>query len=233
MRNGVQRRPLRDFTIPRHSLIRGERFQSMLHRTFGTRLIEELPRGFVCCSADLRSRRLELARHGPLWEAVGLSINLPVIAPAQVRGRKILIDGSLIDNLPVTALAGSAWPMAPAAGRRRDGGDAMLAQGFLDPLASETPMRWQIIRACRPCATTPPGSPSRSRQWPMPSRARASSSGSLISRAMASAPGVMLPGLAAVPVSGQHLAHVIQDHGLARRPPRSRHVPRASATLAS
>ncbi len=101
----VQRRPLRDFTVPRHSLIRGVRFQSMLHRTFGTRLIEELPRGFICGSAELRSRRLEIIRHGPLWEAVGLSINLPVIAPPQVRGRGIFIDGSLIDNLPVKAMA--------------------------------------------------------------------------------------------------------------------------------
>jgi NTE family protein len=101
----VRRRPLRDFTVPRHSLIRGERFQAMLHRTFGTHLIEELPRGFLCGSTDLRTGRLEVARHGPLWEAVGLSINLPVIAPPQVRGRKILIDGSLVDNLPVKALA--------------------------------------------------------------------------------------------------------------------------------
>jgi EmrB/QacA subfamily drug resistance transporter len=104
----VQRRPLRDFTIPRHSLIRGERFQSMLHRTFGARLIEELPRGFMCGSTELRSGRLEVARYGPLWEAVGFSINLPVIAPPQVRGRKIFIDGSLVDNLPVKAMAGMA-----------------------------------------------------------------------------------------------------------------------------
>jgi len=67
----VQRRPLRDFTIPRHSLIRGQRFQSMLHRTFGTTLIEELPRSFICGSAELRSGRLEIARHGPLRETVG------------------------------------------------------------------------------------------------------------------------------------------------------------------
>ena len=79
--------------------------QSMLHRTFGTRLIEELPRSLMCGSADLRSGRLEITRYGPLWEAVGFSINLPVIAPPQVRGRKILIDGSLVDNLPVKALA--------------------------------------------------------------------------------------------------------------------------------
>jgi EmrB/QacA subfamily drug resistance transporter len=101
----VRRRPLRDFTVPRHALIRGERFRSMLHRTFGTRLIEELPRGFICASAELRSRRLEIARHGPLWEAVGFSICLPLIAPPQVRGRGIFIDGSLVDNLPVSTMA--------------------------------------------------------------------------------------------------------------------------------
>jgi predicted acylesterase/phospholipase RssA len=101
----VQRRPLNDYTVPRHSLIRGERFRSMLHRTFGTCLIEELPRSFMCGSTELRSGRLEIARHGLLWEAVSFSICLPVIAPPQIRGREMFIDGSLVDNLPVKAMA--------------------------------------------------------------------------------------------------------------------------------
>jgi NTE family protein len=101
----VQRRPLADYTLPRHSLIRGERFRSMLHRTFGERLIEELPRSFMSGATELRSGRLVLARHGPLWEAVGFSLCLPVLAPPQVRGRQIFVDGSLVDNLPVGAMA--------------------------------------------------------------------------------------------------------------------------------
>ena len=47
---------MRDFTLPRYALIRGQRFRSMLHRTFGTRLIEELPRGFCCGSGPRRTR---------------------------------------------------------------------------------------------------------------------------------------------------------------------------------
>ena len=104
----VQRRPLSDYTIPRHSLIRGERGRSMLHRTFGTGLIEELPLSFICGSTELRSGRLEIARHGLLREAVGQSICLPIIAPPQVRGREMFIDGSLVDNLPVKAMADMA-----------------------------------------------------------------------------------------------------------------------------
>jgi predicted acylesterase/phospholipase RssA len=135
----VQRRPLRDFTIPRHSLIRGERFRSMLHRTFGTRLIEELPRSFICGSAELRSGRLEIARHGPLWEAVGFSICLPVIAPPQVRGRDIFIDGSLVDNLPVKAMADMgegpviAVDVKAAPGRPKNGPEAARARDDRPP----------------------------------------------------------------------------------------------------
>ncbi|HUO73144.1 MAG TPA: MFS transporter [Solirubrobacteraceae bacterium] len=101
----VQRRPLSDYTIPRHSLIRGERFRAMLHRTFGEAVIEELPRSFMCGFTELRSGRLVLARHGALWEAVGFSVCLPIIGPPQVRGRDMFIDGSLVDNLPVEAMA--------------------------------------------------------------------------------------------------------------------------------
>ncbi len=101
----VQRRPLSDVTFPRHGLIRGTRAEAMLRRTFGETAIEELPRSFLCGCAELRSGRLVLARSGPLWEQVGFSICVPVLAPPQVRGRDLYIDGSLVDNLPVGALA--------------------------------------------------------------------------------------------------------------------------------
>ncbi|MDE3132001.1 MAG: patatin-like phospholipase family protein, partial [Acidobacteriota bacterium] len=101
----VQRRPLSDFTVPRHSLIRGERFSSMLTRTFGERRIESLPLSYFAGSTELRSSSFVVMRSGLLREAVGLSICLPIIAPAQVRGREIFIDGSLTDNLPVATMA--------------------------------------------------------------------------------------------------------------------------------
>jgi predicted acylesterase/phospholipase RssA len=101
----IARRPLNDYTIPRHALIRGERFRAMLHRTFGSLRVEELPRAFTCSCTELRSGRLVTSRHGPLWEAVGFSMCLPIVAPPQVRGREIFTDGSLVDNLPVQEMA--------------------------------------------------------------------------------------------------------------------------------
>ena len=101
----VQRRPLGDYTIPRYSLIRGERAKAMMQRTFGECAIEELPRSFMCGYTELRSGSFMLARHGPLWEKVGFSMCLPIIAPPQTRGRELFIDGSLVNNLPVEAMA--------------------------------------------------------------------------------------------------------------------------------
>ena len=135
----VQRRPLNDYTVPRHSLIRGERFRSMLHRTFGTCLIEELPLSFMCGSTELRSGRLEIARHGPLWEAVSFSICLPVIAPPQIRGREMFIDGALVDNLPVKAMADMgegpiiAVDVKATSGRSEDGPAAARTQDNRPP----------------------------------------------------------------------------------------------------
>jgi NTE family protein len=101
----VQRRPLGDYTFPRHALIRGERARAMLERTFGDVAIEELARSFMSGATELRSGRLDVARSGPLYEAVGFSLCLPIVAPPQVRGREMFIDGSLVDNLPVGVMA--------------------------------------------------------------------------------------------------------------------------------
>ncbi len=101
----VQRRPLGDYTLSRTSLLRGDRMRAMLHRSFGSLAIEELPLSFLCGAAELRSGELVLTRSGPVWEGVGLSLNLPILGAPEVRGSRLLVDGSLVDNLPVAAMA--------------------------------------------------------------------------------------------------------------------------------
>lgn len=101
----TRRKPLRDVVVPRHALIRGDRCRAMLRRTFGDVAIEELPRGLYTTATDLRRGELVVARSGRLADAVGASIALPVLAPALLRNRQILVDGSLTDNLPVATMA--------------------------------------------------------------------------------------------------------------------------------
>jgi EmrB/QacA subfamily drug resistance transporter len=101
----VRRRPLSDFTLPRHALIRAERISAALERTFGELCIEELELGFLCAATDLRAAELVVERYGRLSDAVAASFWLPIYGAPLVRGRQLLLDGSLIDNLPVATVA--------------------------------------------------------------------------------------------------------------------------------
>jgi CRP-like cAMP-binding protein len=126
----VRRRPLGDYTVPRHSLIRGDRVEAMLHRTFGKAAIEELDRSLFTAYSELRSSQLVVERWGLLWDRVGSSLCMPVLAPPRVRGRELIADGSLIDNLPVGMMAslgeGPIIYACAALGQRLIGNSALM-----------------------------------------------------------------------------------------------------------
>lgn len=101
----VRRSPLGDYTLPRRSLIRGDRVRSMITRNLGSGPIEQLDRRFSCVSADLLTGELVEHRTGALDAAVSASLCVPgLAAPIESDGR-LLVDGGVIDNLPVESLA--------------------------------------------------------------------------------------------------------------------------------
>jgi NTE family protein len=100
----VRRKPLSDYTLPRHGLIRGMRVRALLQRHLPG-LIEETPRDFYCVSVDLLSGRRSVHRRGTLWDHVGGSLNLPGIAPPLELDGSLHVDGALLDNLPVDVMA--------------------------------------------------------------------------------------------------------------------------------
>jgi predicted acylesterase/phospholipase RssA len=107
-REFVERSPLSDYTVPSVALVRGNRAEALLRRTFGTRQIEWLPREFFCVTCDLMSGELVVHRRGPLYEAVGASMCLPAILPPVAQDGRLLVDGGVLNNLPVEPMASSA-----------------------------------------------------------------------------------------------------------------------------
>jgi NTE family protein len=100
----VRRNPMNDYTLPRMALIKGQKARAMLERVFGDVCIEELDRSFYSASVDLKRSSLVIDRNGPVFLAVGSSMALPLIAPPQLRAERLLIDGSLLDNLPLAPM---------------------------------------------------------------------------------------------------------------------------------
>ncbi len=101
----VRRNPINDYTLPRAGLIRGNKARAMLERVFGESYVEDLSRPFYCASVNLRRSGLVISRSGPLFEAVGASMSLPLIAPPIRNDDELLIDGSLLDNLPLEPMS--------------------------------------------------------------------------------------------------------------------------------
>jgi predicted acylesterase/phospholipase RssA/CRP-like cAMP-binding protein len=90
-----------DYGLPRTSLVRGKRVQRALARTYGDWRLEELPRGFRCVSTDLVTRSAVVHRAGPMVDAIKASSRLPVLFTPIVSDGRLLVDGSVLDNLPV------------------------------------------------------------------------------------------------------------------------------------
>jgi predicted acylesterase/phospholipase RssA len=104
----VRRSPFNDYTIPRVALIRSRKAGRMLERLFGELTIEELAKPLFTVSADLLSSQLVVHRRGSLLEAVGASMSIPGLVPPLPRGGRLLVDGGVLNNLPVDAMADSA-----------------------------------------------------------------------------------------------------------------------------
>lgn len=111
----IRTNPIRDYTVPVKGLTRGRRIPALLRRAYGERLIEELPKEFRCVSVDLLGRRTVVHRRGPVADAVGCSLRLPGIFPPYVYGGTLHVDGGVLDNLPVSALASTEGPLVAVA----------------------------------------------------------------------------------------------------------------------
>jgi predicted acylesterase/phospholipase RssA/CRP-like cAMP-binding protein len=104
----VRRSPFNDYTLPRVALIRSRKARSMLLRLFGEMLIEELPKPLFTVTADLLSSSSVIHRRGTVFEAVGSSMSIPGLAPPVRLGGRLLVDGAVLNNLPVDVMAESA-----------------------------------------------------------------------------------------------------------------------------
>jgi NTE family protein len=101
----VKTNPLSDYTLPLIALVRGKRVSKLLRDNFGEIRIEELPKPFFCVSSDLTSGRIHVHRQGPLWRALRASVALPGILPPVTHHGHLLVDGGVMNNLPVDVMA--------------------------------------------------------------------------------------------------------------------------------
>jgi predicted acylesterase/phospholipase RssA/CRP-like cAMP-binding protein len=102
----VRHKPFSDWRVPTQSMASGRRVRAALTRVLKPDTVfEGLPRQLHTVSTDLVSRARQVHRRGNLVTAVVASSRLPVLfAPVPDAEGRLLIDGGVLDNLPVDVL---------------------------------------------------------------------------------------------------------------------------------
>ena len=98
----VKNKAMRRMTIPVHSLLDPRVFDAELKERYGTQDIADLPYNFFGVSTNLSTHGVHVHTRGPLWETVRASGSLPAILPPLItRAGDVLVDGGVLDNIPV------------------------------------------------------------------------------------------------------------------------------------
>jgi NTE family protein len=98
-------RPLKGFTFPFVALHGSHRSRTAMAGAFGDRRIEDQTREFFCTSTNLTRNRSMIHTSGPLARYVLASVSIPgIVAPVIDRG-ELLVDGGVLDNLPVDPMS--------------------------------------------------------------------------------------------------------------------------------
>ncbi len=95
---------LLDVAFPSSGLIDGRKVSRFIDELVGERSFDELSLPFAVVAADLNGGLEVVIRDGDLVEAVRASISIPGIFRPVRRGGAILVDGSLVNPVPVTAV---------------------------------------------------------------------------------------------------------------------------------
>ena len=92
---------LMDFTIGNGGFVKGEKVIDELKSIIPDKLIEDLPVPFTAVATDIRHRREVLFNSGSLYDAIRSSISMPSIFTPNRIGDMLLIDGGVVNPVPV------------------------------------------------------------------------------------------------------------------------------------
>lgn len=92
---------LMDFTIGNGGFVKGEKVIGELKSIIPDKLIENLPIPFTAVATDIRHRKEVVFDRGSLYDAIRSSISLPSIFTPNRIGDMLLIDGGVVNPVPV------------------------------------------------------------------------------------------------------------------------------------
>lgn len=100
----IEMRPHRLFTLPLVSVLSARRCEEMLFLMYRDQQIEDLWLDFFCVATNLTRAELVVYRSGKVHRCVGTGMRIPGIVPPVVKDGDLLVDGGVLNNLPVDVM---------------------------------------------------------------------------------------------------------------------------------
>jgi len=95
---------LLDFTFSSQGFVKGERVFKAIEQLIGDQLIENFPIPFTALASDLVSKSEMHFKSGSLFKALRASIAIPTVFTPVVVGNKQLVDGGVLNPLPLNVV---------------------------------------------------------------------------------------------------------------------------------
>ena len=135
----IQERPLKEYTIPYVGLVTGNKVIRTTRAIYGDANLEDLGIPFFCCSTNITRATVMVHDRGPIWRWLGASMAVPGISPPLFENGDLLVDGAVLDNLPIDVM------------RQRFDGTVIAVDVSpvedlrTDPVYTMCPPTWQIL----------------------------------------------------------------------------------------
>jgi len=142
-----------DVTFPRSGLIDGKKISDFFRSHVREMDIEELPLRYCAVATDLATGREVVLNKGDLIKAIRASISVPgIFTPVKKKGR-FLVDGGLVNPVPVSAVRKMGADYVIAVDLNHDIIDKRSAAGIapVDPSLENVvdqlpPQKWKILQ---------------------------------------------------------------------------------------
>jgi NTE family protein len=98
----LKRKHWLDVTVPNLGFVAGEKIKELIRLLTHGKNIEQLGKELAVVATDIETGERVVFRHGPVDRAVRASISIPgIFVPEKIDGR-MLVDGGVIDRVPIT-----------------------------------------------------------------------------------------------------------------------------------
>ena len=105
---------LLDLSWARHGLVKGDKIIGTLVELVGDQLIEDLPIPYTAIAADIKNEKEVWLNSGRLFDAIRASISLPLFFTPVPRKDTFLIDGGVLNPVPIAPTFGDGTDLTIA-----------------------------------------------------------------------------------------------------------------------